>query len=206
MKKVKRWLAAGMAVLMCLGLSACGKDFDAAGYTKAALDANYHGQYKEYAGYRQISEDEAKAEVSDAMATQIGSAFNGMSVEQSQIAQYTDMANKVYNLAKYEVKEAKKQDDDSYIVTLSIYPADAFKKSAEYTQDVAMEFMNAGKEVTQDSVLVEILIESLNRGIADNAYGEEISYEVHVTPNGKNAYGIEDAEMEALEAAMFPQA
>lgn len=206
MKKVKRWLAAGLAIVMCLGLSACGKDFDAAGYTKAALDANYHGEYKEYAKFRQISEDEAKAEVSDAMAKQINSAFIGMSVEEAKIAEYTDMANKVYALAKYEVKEAKKQDDDSFIVTLSIYPADAFKKSAEYAETVAMEYVDAGKNVMDDNVLVDILMESMTRGIADNAYGEETTFEVHVTPNGDKAYGIEDAEMEALEAAMFPQA
>lgn len=32
MKRMKRVLALGMAVLMCMGLTACGKDFDAAGY------------------------------------------------------------------------------------------------------------------------------------------------------------------------------
>ena len=31
MKRMKRVLALGMAVLMCMGLTACGKDFDAAG-------------------------------------------------------------------------------------------------------------------------------------------------------------------------------
>lgn len=39
MKRMKRVLALGMAVLMCMGLTACGKDFDAAGYTKSVLDA-----------------------------------------------------------------------------------------------------------------------------------------------------------------------
>ena len=29
MKRMKRVLALGMAVLMCMGLTACGKDFDA---------------------------------------------------------------------------------------------------------------------------------------------------------------------------------
>ena len=56
MKRMKRVLALGMAVLMCMGLTACGKDFDAAGYTKSVLDANYHAQYDKYAEYRGISE------------------------------------------------------------------------------------------------------------------------------------------------------
>lgn len=62
MKRMKRVLALGMAVLMCMGLTACGKDFDAAGYTKSVLDANYHAQYDKYAEYRGISESDAKKE------------------------------------------------------------------------------------------------------------------------------------------------
>ena len=37
MKRMKRVLALGMAVLMCMGLTACGKDFDAAGYKSFTL-------------------------------------------------------------------------------------------------------------------------------------------------------------------------
>ena len=45
MQTKKRLLAAALAAIACLGLAACGKDFDAAGYTKSVLDANYHGEY-----------------------------------------------------------------------------------------------------------------------------------------------------------------
>ena len=76
MKRMKRVLALGMAVLMCMGLTACGKDFDAAGYTKSVLDANYHAQYDKYAEYRGISESDAKKEVTEGMRTQIESAFS----------------------------------------------------------------------------------------------------------------------------------
>ena len=54
---MKRVLALGMAVLMCMGLTACGKDFDAAGYAKSVLAANYHAQYHNYAEYRGSSEN-----------------------------------------------------------------------------------------------------------------------------------------------------
>ena len=63
MKNMKRWLAAALAVMLCLSLAACkGKDFDAKGYVKSVLDAHYHGEYKDYAKYLDISEEEAKAE------------------------------------------------------------------------------------------------------------------------------------------------
>ena len=94
MKRMKRVLALGMAVLMCMGLTACGKDFDAAGYTKSVLDANYHAQYDKYAEYRGISESDAKKEVTEGMRTQIESAFSGMDVSDEMMDKYIEVAEK----------------------------------------------------------------------------------------------------------------
>ena len=156
MKRMKRVLALGMAVLMCMGLTACGKDFDAAGYTKSVLDANYHAQYDKY------------------------------------------------DLADFTVKDAKKQDDDSYVVTVVIKPSDVFSNSSNYVNDIATEYANQGKDPTQTDVLMDILVESLNRAIEANSYGDETTLEVHVTADKDGAYGIEESEMETLEATMFP--
>lgn len=48
------------------------------------------------------------------------------------------------------------------------------------------------------------LVESLNRAIEANSYGDETTLEVHVTADKDGAYGIEESEMETLEATMFP--
>mgnify|MGYP001781137438 CR=1 FL=1 len=190
MKRMKRVLALGMAVLMCMGLTACGKDFDAAGYTKSVLDANYHAQYDKYAEYRGISESDAKKEVTEGMRTQIESAFTGMDVSD--------------DLADFTVKDAKKQDDDSYVVTVVIKPSDVFRNSSNYVNDIATEYADQGKDPTQTDVLMDILVESLNRAMEANSYGDETTLEVHVTADKDGAYGIEESEMETLEATMFP--
>ena len=115
MKRMKRVLALGMAVLMCMGLTACGKDFDAAGYTKSVLDANYHAQYDKYAEYRGISESDAKKEVTEGMRTQIESAFSGMDVSDEMMDKYIEVADKAYDLADFTVKDAKKQDKFQFV-------------------------------------------------------------------------------------------
>ena len=72
MRNMKRWLAAALAVMLCLSLAACkGKDFDAKGYVKSVLDAHYHGEYKDYAKYLDISEEEAKADLDKDVDQQI---------------------------------------------------------------------------------------------------------------------------------------
>lgn len=205
MKKMRRLVAAGLAVMMCLGLTACGKDFDAAGYTKAVLDANYHAEYADYAKFRNLSEDEAKAEVVDAMDEQITSAFVGMDITDEDKAKYIEAADKVYALAKYEVGEAEKQDDGSFIIKVTVEAADAFQLSAGYVEEIAVEYANEGQDPSETSVLVAILVESLERGIENNSYGEPTTVDVKVTESGDNAYGIDQSEMDALESALFLQ-
>ena len=204
MKRMKRVLALGMAVLMCMGLTACGKDIDAAGYTKSVLDANYHAQYDKYAEYRGISESDAKKEVTEGMRTQIESAFSGMDVRDEMMDKYIEVADKAYDLADFTVKDAKKQDDDSYVVTVVIKPSDVFSNSSNYVNDIATEYADQGKDPTQTDVLMDILVESLNRAIEANSYGDKTTLEVHVTADKDGAYGIEESEMETLEATMFP--
>ena len=204
MKRMKRVLALGMAVLMCMGLAACGKDFDAAGYTKSVLDANYHAQYDKYAEYRGISESDAKKEVTEGRRTQIESAFSGMDVSDEMMDKYIEVADKAYDLADFTVKDAKKQDDDSYVVTVVIKPSDVFSNSSNYVNDIATEYADQGKDPTQTDVLMDILVESLNRAIEANSYGDETTLEVHVTADKDGAYGIEESEMETLEATLFP--
>lgn len=204
MEKMKRVLALGMAVLMCMGLTACGKDFDAAGYTKAALDANYHAQYDKYADYRGISKSDAEKEVTDGMKEQIASAFDGMDVTDAMMDKYIEVADKAYDLADFTVKEAKKQDDDSYVVTVAIKPSDVFSNSSNYVNDIATEYANQGLDPTQSDVLMDVLVESLNRAIKANTYGDETTLEVHVTQDKDGAYGIEDSQMQTLEETMFP--
>ena len=53
-------------------------------------------------------------------------------------------------------------------------------------------------------MLVDILVDALNRGIKKNTYGEAVTVEVKVAQDGEKAYGIGEDEVSALESAMFP--
>ena len=64
------------------------------------------------------------------MRTQIESAFSGMDVSDEMMDKYIEVADKAYDLADFTVKDAKKQDDDSYVVTVVIKPSDIFSNSS----------------------------------------------------------------------------
>ena len=102
------------------------------------------------------------------------------------------------------MKEAKKQDDGSFVVTVEIEPCSVYTTYEQHITDVTTEKMNEGLDPMSADVLPMIIAEGLQRAIADNTYGEAQTIEVKVTQNGDDAYGIEDSEMTKLETAMFP--
>lgn len=204
MQTKKRLLAAGLAVMVCLGLAACGKDFDAAGYTKSVLDANYHGEYADYAKFRNLSEDEAKAEIEDAMDDQVEAAFLGQGVSDEAKAKYKAAVIDVMKLSKYEVKEAKKGDDGNYTVTVEVEPVNAFSGANSAFEEITATYMADGKDLTNPDVIIDALCEALNQAVAENAYGEKVTMELHVTQDADKVFGIEESEVSELENTMFP--
>lgn len=204
MRKAGKYLAAMFAVVMCMGLAACGKDFDAAGYTKSVLDANYHGEYADYAKFRNLSKEKAKAEIEDGMDTQVESAFAGQNVSDKAKAKYKAAVLEIMKLSKYEVKEAKKQEDDSFVVTVEIEPVNAFSIANDAMEEISEKYQKDGKDLKDTNVIIDVLVEALNKGAEENTYGEKISLDIKVTQDSENAYGIEALEVSNLESTMFP--
>lgn len=207
MEKISKYLAAALACIICLGLSACGKDFDAAGYTKSVLDARYHGVYEEYAEFRHISSEQAEEEIKDSrfdtarkQIEQVGDA------DDEAVASYIESLKEIEKLAKYEVKKAKKQEDGSYVITLSIAPVNAYEMLEKRSEEVAQEMVDEGKDPMKDgNSFVELLVESIHRSVSDTSYTEAETIEIKVTKNSDHEYAIETGGMEKLDEALFPK-
>ena len=207
MNKMRKMSAAVLAVIMCLGLVACSKDFDAVGYTKSVLDANYHEEYAEYAKFRDLSEEEAAKEIEDnrvALAEQELEAIGEATEE--EVSAYVESTKMIEKLAKYEVKEAKKQEDDSYIVTVEVTPSMVYQDLEEHSAAVTQEMIDAGNSpLDSDQAFFELLNKSIARAVENNEYGDPTTFEVKVTADESGAYGIEEAQMADLQDALFPQ-
>lgn len=208
MRKGRKVLPVILTLVICLGFAGCGKDFDAAAYTKSVLEANYHEAYKTYAEFRNISESEAQKEIEDnriSLAEQeltvIGEATD------EEIATYVESVKGMEKLASYEVKSAEKQDDDSYIVTVEITPSLVYQKLEDVSAEITMEMIADGKNpMESNSTFYQLLNESVKRAIEANEYGEVTTIEVKVAPDDDGSYGISEEDMQALEEALFPKA
>ena len=189
MKNMKRWMAAALAVMLCLSLAACkGKDFDAKGYVKSVLDAHYHGEYKDYAKYLDISEEEAKADLDKDVDQQID----------QEVGAIIDLGDE--GKARY-----KKQDNGNYVVTVEVEPSNIYQTLEQNSTSVTEEKVNQGLTPSDPAVFADILVESIQKSIDGNTYGDATTVEVNVTKDDNGAYGLEESEVQKLADALFPQ-
>ena len=206
MKKYKRIISMVAAVVLCLGATACSKDkdFDAKGYVQSAMDAIYHGEYAAYAKFLDISEEEAKKQEEEDFQEIMSQQFSeedGMTEE--GIAAYTEKMHQAYKLAKYEVLEAKKAEDGSYIVKVKAEPADVFQTLEESSTEVSNEKIAQELDPADPELFASVLMDSIQRSIDKNTYGEAVTVEVRVTKDDSGAYILDETEMNKLEDALF---
>lgn len=207
MKRISKVFTASLAAIMCLGLVACGKEFDAVGYTKSVLDANYHEEYAEYAKFRNLSEEEAEKEIEDNRAALAERELAGIGeATEEEIAAYVESTKTLEKLAKYEVKEAKEQEDGSYIVTVEITPSLVYTKIEESSAAIMEEMAAEGQNPLEDDhSFYTLLNESIARAVEANEYGEPTTFEVKVTADESGAYGIDESQMADIQDALFVQ-
>lgn len=199
----KKVFCAGLVIWMCIGLMAgCGKKFDAQGYVKACLDALYLREYDAYAQMLEITAEEAEEKLTSDMRKTIRESFNGDTITSEEDKEaYADAVIDVYALAKYEVAESQ-EEDDGYLVTLKIWPSDVFQNMNEA---VTAKYDKAVEEKTyEESKWVSYVTEYLREASKANKYGNVTELDIHVKKNGDNAYSIPSADLERIEAALFP--
>lgn len=206
-RTMKRMITVLLTTMLCLGLAACsGEEFDAAGYVKSALDANYHKEYTEYAKFRQISEEEAEKEIVDEIEMQLEleiASIGGITEDGKE--SYKQLSSEIDKLAKYEVTGAEKQEDGSYLVTISVEPSNVFQTMEQNMTDVATEMIEQGATLESDEEFTEYVLEGIQRCIDQNAYAEAQTITVTVSQDESGSYGISEDDMQLLQDTMFPE-
>ena len=177
---------------------------------RGVMDANYKQKYDEYAKARGISEKDAKAEIEDTLDEQVDTELSGLEAlgdfTEEEKQEYKDMLVKIDNLAKYEVKEAKEDKDGNFTVTIEVTPSDVYQTLEDNSTAVAQEMMDQGQDVSQAdaSMFQDLLIQSMQKSIDGNTYGDTTTIEIAVTKDSDGQYGISDSDMEKISTALFP--
>mgnify|MGYP000801261307 CR=1 FL=1 len=207
MQKKNCVLCISIGIIVCILLSACSRqpDFDAKSYVQSSLDAHYHGEYKDYANLLEISEKDAKKEIEEDFNESIQQQFDDSdNITDKGIADYAKKLVEVKKLAKYKVRDEKKDEDGNYTVSVKVEPSDVFQTLQQSSAEVSKEKIAQGMKETDPGVFASVLTESVQKSIDKNSYGAPVTVTVKVEKNHSGTYELSETERSKLETAMFP--
>lgn len=199
MKNVKKIVTLLMALVMIISLSACGKqaDFDAKGYVQSFLDAKYHQEYKAYAKIIDMSEKEAKEqmvkEFNDSLKQQLTMA--GLKATDEETEEYLKLEADIRSTIKYEVKEAKKDDDDNFTVDVEVTPLDAYTLMGEQFPAKLQDAVNNG---TGEDGYMRVFLDCVKESFDNAQELDPVTFTFNVTyeeKDNKRLYSIDENEV-----------
>ena len=206
MKRLQRYIVIFGTAMLCVGFSACSKqsDFDAKSYVKSSLDAEYHGNYADYANLMEISEKDVKKQIEEDFNESIRQQFaSSDNITEEEIVAYTEKMAEVKKLAKYKVQDVK-EEDGVYTVSVQVEPSNVFQTLQQSSTEVSNEKIKQGLDGNDPEVFAAVLTESVQKSLEKNSYGKTVTVKVSVEKDNSGKYGLSDTEMSKLEAAMFP--
>ena len=206
MKRLQRYIVIFGTAMLCVGFSACSKqsDFDAKSYVKSSLDAEYHGNYADYANLMEISEKDVKKQIEEDFNESIRQQFaSSDNITEEEIVAYTEKMAEVKKLAKYKVQDVK-EEDGVYTVSVQVEPSNVFQTLQQSSVEVSKEKIAQGMKETDPGVFASVLTESVQKSIDKNSYGDPVAVTVKVEKNHSGTYELSETERSKLETAMFP--
>ena len=206
------------AVMMIVMLSGCGPKKptpeDAQAYVKAVLDIICTGDYDHAVELVDVEEGK-ETEVRDNLINQMMEGVSSQAnLSDDVVKDFTDFMISALEKASYTVGDAIATDDGGYDVTVSIQPLQIFTGINEELTEVLEEKVAAEpdkimamSEEEQTNYVMGILIELLNKKIADPEYDPEEEVVVHYGPmeGQEGVYGCTEAEGEKLGSKLFSQ-
>lgn len=213
MKKLSMILA---CVMLAAFLGGCGASFDAAGYISAILDNSYKNDSSKFVSMKIGTAEEAAKTYEEGLSSEVDTLIEisgAGPASDEQRAQVETIMKDIYAKAKYTVDGAEKQDDGSYVVTVSYEQLNVFGPAIEaYLADVESleeELLNATEMPSEDELMERLLtsyIDSFNNALANVTYDAPATTTIRVEvkdqmwqPNSSDVVELETNLFDVME-------
>ena len=182
-----------LALLLTALLTLCGcrQEFDASSYLKAILDNSYKHDPTAFLDQEIGTEEQAEELFQQGIDNNMEAMTASLSVPEEQKGDFRTLFEAIYGKADYTVGEAEKQEDDSYVVTVTYRPMELFSQVEtqlmdevnNLTESYMEQAMNGGEVPDEETLTLEILqlykdvVNSpfINTGISPSKIDETIS-------------------------------
>lgn len=208
MKKLSIVLACLLTVGM---LGGCGTKFDAAAYTKALLDNSYKNDSTDFVSMKIGTAEEAAKLYEEGLDAEVDAMLSsaGGTISEAQAQEFRQVFADLLAKAKYTVGDAEKQDDGSFVVTITYEQLQVFGPAMEQymntINDWAEEIQTTGN-VPSDDEMMEIIVGSLKDAFVDAlgsaTYAAPATTTIRIELNN-NEYSPNEKDITNLEMVLF---
>ena len=205
MKKFKKIALALVCVLMVSMLGGCAAKFDAQAYLTALLDASYKNDSKAFVEMKIGTAEEAAELYEQGLDSEMDAFLATLTVSEELEAEFRQLFKDLLSKVKYTVQGAEKQEDGSYIVTVSYEQMIIFEPIlADYEEAVTEMYTTwtESEEIPSEDEMMEQMIVALRDCMKSNLesveYAEADTAEVTIeliddvyTPNQDDVANLE---------------
>lgn len=210
MKKIAAML---VCILSAGMLGGCGSSFDASAYLKAVLDNSYKDDSTGFVEMKVGTAEQSETLYQEGLQETVDAYLVGINVTDEQREAFEETFADILAGAKYTVGEAEKQDDGSYVVTVTYEQMNIHVPSMalyeEKTDELLTEWqaaVDAGEEIPSDDEMIEQYIDLLNvclqETYADITYNEPAATTVKIEVID-NLWTPDTADLLKLSTLMF---
>jgi hypothetical protein len=191
-------------------LGGCTSNKDISKYLKALLDTSYKNDISGFVDIKLGTQEEARTLYNQGIDEGVASFCNSLNVPEELDDEFRNLYMDMLKLVKYEVGDAVKQSDGSYIVTVTYEKMNLFKPSVEiYEESVAAivdGWLNSEENIDEEEKQRQIILEfknSMETAMSQVTYDEPKDMTVRIelvddkyTPNMDDVQGLEKALMD----------
>lgn len=215
MKKMKKLALVLVCTMMVCMLGGCGASFDASAYTKALLDNSYKNDSAAFVEMKIGTAEEAAALYEQGLDAEMAAIVtgSGMELSEEQETAYRALFADILASVKYTVGEAVKQDDGSFVVTVTYEQLNIFGPAMEAymtrVTTLAEEWMSAallGEATPSEDEMMDVIIMELatclEEALAAATYDEPATATVRIELVDR-VYTPNEQDIANLEMVMF---
>lgn len=213
MRKITKKLALVLTCVMMMGLlGGCGS-FDASAYLTAILDNSYKNDSTTMVEQDIATAEEANAIYEEGLGAELDAIMSSADVSEDQAEGMRDVIAAMLANVKYTVGEAEKQEDDSYVVTVTYEQMQVFGPTMDNYMAAVETMVNewteaatAGEETpSEDEMMEEIItvfVTALEDAITNATYAEPQTTTVRIELTD-GAYAPNEEDLQNLEYVLF---
>ncbi|MCH5254480.1 MAG: hypothetical protein J1F41_06105 [Lachnospiraceae bacterium] len=198
-----------LCAMTVVWLGGCGTSFDASAYLQAILDNSYKNDSSLLVSQKVGTAEEAAELYNQTINLQVDAMLSGTNPTDAQKDEYRQIVKDILNAAKYTVGEAEKQDDNSYVVTVTYEKMNVFLPALENlnarSEDQKVIWEESDEEVTLEDVYkwqIDTYKECLKSALENVTYEAPEDMTVRIKLSGRT-YSPDTSDIESLSNALF---